>query len=441
MANNYSVTASSLNIRKGPGTNYAAVGGLSYGAIVTVESSSNGWAKIGSNQYVSMQYLKPVESGSRIAASYKPTSNLYNRPIYLMQTDSRWKNVMYSAINDRSQTIGSSGCGPTSVSMIINQWLDGNYTPITACSYAAAAGYRTSNNGTAWGMFKAIAVKYGLKFLQTSYGATAKQFMDENPGALVVCSMSKGNWTTGGHFILMYNCDVTNVYINDPASTRSTRQKNTFALLKSQCRQYFCFAKPKVEAEKETWQSKVETIEYQNAFVVSASALNIRTAPTTSDGNNIIGMLCEGALAKATKKCGDWYYITGNDANDKAITGWAAATYLVDAKINNVNSDVAVVAKSAIEYLVKIGFINTPDHWYDHVFDVDYLCNLIISIVNTIDSKKITSKKNITISDVSKAINVLVDAKVINSPDYWKNNYKKVKYLDTLICRAAEWLS
>ena len=47
MANNYSVTASSLNVRKGPGTNYAAVGGLSYGAIVTVESSSNGWAKIG----------------------------------------------------------------------------------------------------------------------------------------------------------------------------------------------------------------------------------------------------------------------------------------------------------------------------------------------------------------------------------------------------------
>lgn len=441
MANNYSVTASSLYVRTGPGIDYAAVSGLYYGEIVTVESSSDGWAKIGENRYCSMQYLKPVESGSRIAASYIPTSNLYNRPIYLMQTDSRWKNVMYSAINDKSQTIGSSGCGPTSVSMIINQWLDGNYTPVNACSYAAAAGYRTSNNGTAWGMFKAIAVKYGLKFLQTSYGATAKQFMDENPGALVVCSMSKGNWTTGGHFILMYNCDGTNVYINDPASTRTTRQKNTFSLLKSQCRQYFCFAKPTTETEKERWESKVETIEYQNAFVVSASSLNIRTDPRTSDGNNIVGTLSEGALAIASKKCGDWYYVTGKDSSGKSITGWAAGTYLSDANIDNVNSDIAVVAKAAVQYLVDIGFINTPDYWYDHVFDVDYLCNLIISIVNTIDSKKITTKKDITISDASKAIDVLVNAKVINSPDYWKSNYKSVKYLDTLICRAAEWLS
>ena len=52
----FKVTApSGINVRSGPGADYARVGSLSYGSEVEVESMSNGWARIsygGSEAYV-----------------------------------------------------------------------------------------------------------------------------------------------------------------------------------------------------------------------------------------------------------------------------------------------------------------------------------------------------------------------------------------------------
>ena len=52
----------------------------------------------------------------------------YNGLTYYSQVDSRWANHMYSAINNPSQTIGTSGCGPTSAAMIVSS-IRGNITP------------------------------------------------------------------------------------------------------------------------------------------------------------------------------------------------------------------------------------------------------------------------------------------------------------------------
>lgn len=43
----------------------------------------------------------------------------YKGLTYYSQIDNRWKNKMYSSIGDSSQTIGTSGCGSTSASMIV----------------------------------------------------------------------------------------------------------------------------------------------------------------------------------------------------------------------------------------------------------------------------------------------------------------------------------
>lgn len=59
--NVYKVTAQSgLNVRSGPGADYARLGSLSYGSEVEVESITNGWAKIsygGVEAYVSASYI------------------------------------------------------------------------------------------------------------------------------------------------------------------------------------------------------------------------------------------------------------------------------------------------------------------------------------------------------------------------------------------------
>ena len=65
------VTASALNVRSGPGTNYASLGLLQRGTSVTVESVSGGWAQISYNgktayvsaEYVSMSASQPSDGG------------------------------------------------------------------------------------------------------------------------------------------------------------------------------------------------------------------------------------------------------------------------------------------------------------------------------------------------------------------------------------------
>ncbi|HHV71954.1 MAG TPA: SH3 domain-containing protein [Clostridia bacterium] len=61
------VTATSLNVRSGPGTNYSIVGGLSKGNVVTVLATSGDWLKIKTAQglegYVAGQYLQINQQG------------------------------------------------------------------------------------------------------------------------------------------------------------------------------------------------------------------------------------------------------------------------------------------------------------------------------------------------------------------------------------------
>jgi hypothetical protein len=49
-----------LNIRKGPGINYSKVGALGYKAKVTVLEKKGNWAKIGTNKWININYIKKI---------------------------------------------------------------------------------------------------------------------------------------------------------------------------------------------------------------------------------------------------------------------------------------------------------------------------------------------------------------------------------------------
>lgn len=49
-----------LNVRKGPGPNYAKVGALAHNAKVTIFESKHGWGRIGSGKWVSLSYIKKI---------------------------------------------------------------------------------------------------------------------------------------------------------------------------------------------------------------------------------------------------------------------------------------------------------------------------------------------------------------------------------------------
>lgn len=162
------------------------------------------------------------------------------QPIDYKQYDSRWRYKSYTSTGNSSQTIGSSGCGPTAMADIVATWKDKKVTPVEMCSYAINKGYRTKNSGTAWDFFRSIAGYYGFsKFIQTKSMATARSALRE--GALVVASMAPGYWTKGGHFICLWKTDDTYIYANDPAS--SVRKKQKISQFEKERKQFFIFYK------------------------------------------------------------------------------------------------------------------------------------------------------------------------------------------------------
>ena len=165
------------------------------------------------------------------------------QPISFLQDDSKWGSESYSAIGSRSQTIATSGCGPTSMAMVLNYYVDDSITPIQTSIFALENNHRTRYGGTSWGYFQDMAQEYDLEFLQTASSVEALEWMNTQEDPLVICSMKPGLWTRSGHFILLWKVEDGIAYINDSASTKPERLENSYKYMASQCKQYFCFNK------------------------------------------------------------------------------------------------------------------------------------------------------------------------------------------------------
>ena len=123
-----------------------------------------------------------------------------NNCVHYLQWDSQWKNVKYST-HTSEQTIGNSGCGPSSMAMIMATFIDPKITPVEMCALAVKAGYRTPNNGTDWGFYPYVYKHYDgfAQYLPTTSIPTLKAALGQ--GALAVCSMNSNDdhfWTSGG---------------------------------------------------------------------------------------------------------------------------------------------------------------------------------------------------------------------------------------------------
>lgn len=162
------------------------------------------------------------------------------QPVDYKQNDKRWGSIAYTITGDKSQTIGSSGCGPTSGADVVATWFDKNFTPKESCALAKANGYRTKNSGTLGSYQKFLAKKYGVKkYVQTSSFATMQACLAE--GGYVVVNVKKSKWTNGGHYIVFWKDDGKYIYVNDPASSKAERAKGTYSEVKKAAHQYYCF--------------------------------------------------------------------------------------------------------------------------------------------------------------------------------------------------------
>ena len=82
---------------------------------------------------------------------------------YYSQLDNRWSSKMYSSVGNSSQTIGTSGCGPTSSAMVVSS-IKGNITPKEMADLYVKYGYRSANQGTYWSAFKWTADAFNIGY-------------------------------------------------------------------------------------------------------------------------------------------------------------------------------------------------------------------------------------------------------------------------------------
>lgn len=146
----------------------------------------------------------------------------------LMQWDKRWGYESFGGSN-----IGLAGCGPTCLSMAYLYFtgdLEGN--PREIAMYCEENGFYTSE-GTSWDFWTYGAEKFGLEGEELPLDENRMKSALDN-GALIVCSMRPGDFTDGGHYILLRGYDTDGFYVNDPNRRSNSEKQWTYDTIKGQ---------------------------------------------------------------------------------------------------------------------------------------------------------------------------------------------------------------
>ena len=185
----------------------------------------------------------PLTWGKLLGEEQESTDKAsYKKPVDYKQYDSRWATKMYSSHGDKSQTMKSSACGPTAMADVVATLIDPDVTPPLLADKAMAWGDRSYSSGTNWSFFPHIAKEYSFsKYVKTTSLATLKACLDS--GGYAVASMGPGRFTKGGHYICVWKYDGDNVYVNDPASSKASRQYAPITEFMKERKAFFCFWK------------------------------------------------------------------------------------------------------------------------------------------------------------------------------------------------------
>lgn len=100
---------SSLNVRRGPGTNYSCVRSLYNGSKVTVYEEKGNWSRIGTNEWVCSDYLTnsnvAVKSTVGEYRKLKGTTNLYSKSNLTGTVYTYLKNTQVKILKNISSTV------------------------------------------------------------------------------------------------------------------------------------------------------------------------------------------------------------------------------------------------------------------------------------------------------------------------------------------------
>lgn len=151
-------------------------------------------------------------------------------PLYL-QWDSRWGYEEYG-----DGLIGYTGCAPTCMAMAVSYFTESTVTPDEVCRFANGNGYYINGTGTDWKFIVEGAEHYGLHAVSMDSVDEQRLTNALNDGSLVICTMSPGDFTLTGHFILITGREQDGFTLNDPNSPLRSEKKWSYDTLGKQFR-------------------------------------------------------------------------------------------------------------------------------------------------------------------------------------------------------------
>ncbi len=197
-----------------------------------------------SNNGVKSVLTSPEKVDFVIRAAYGPRENSAatalsvkkGRIPFLLQYDSRWTFRNYG-----SSYMGYTACGPTCLSMVA-AGLTGkaDYTPDNIADFAEKNGYYIDGTGTSWSLFTDGAAKLGISCESVGLSERAMKKALKNGGVLIA-SMTKGDFTSAGHFIVIYKSGFGGFRVYDPSSVERSSHTWSFDRLKPQIAQLWRF--------------------------------------------------------------------------------------------------------------------------------------------------------------------------------------------------------
>lgn len=153
----------------------------------------------------------------------------------LLQWDKRWGYTKYG-----ESMMGISGCGPTCLSMVILGLTQGEVTPYKVAKYAEKNGYYVAGSGTSWKLMTEGAAHFGITGSEMPLSeSNMKAVLDA--GGMFICAMGPGDFTTEGHFIVIYGYDEQGFLVNDPNSVIRSKKSWSFARISHQIRNLWAY--------------------------------------------------------------------------------------------------------------------------------------------------------------------------------------------------------
>jgi len=152
--------------------------------------------------------------------------------IYFNQLDEKYADEPYG-----TDKIGTSGCGPTALAIVVSSLTGRIVDPVEMAEWSVANGGWCEGNGSYHSLIPSAAQAFGLN-VEGNVQNTPQIIIDAlADGKLVIALMSKGHFTSGGHFIVLRGVTADGkILVADPSSKKRSELEWGFSLILKEAR-------------------------------------------------------------------------------------------------------------------------------------------------------------------------------------------------------------